>query len=154
MGSANFAPVLGVTAGSFGTVLIVLGTLLVLSAILSLKGQRSAYRRIGRGAFTFDEMDRPPAPAPGSAAAQAEAEAEIRQLVEAKSARREARGEAPLDIEAEIAALTRPALSADEGLREEVRQLVVARNHRRMARGQAPLDVEAEVDRQLRDLTA
>jgi hypothetical protein len=149
---ANLPTPTAVTAGSFGTVLIVLGALLMLSAVLSLQGQRNAYRRIGRGSFTFDEMDRPKAPEPGSAAATAEAQAEIRQLVEAKSARREMRGEAPLDVEAEIAALTRPAPSVDEGLREEVRQLILARNERRMARGQPPLDVEAEVDRQLRDL--
>jgi hypothetical protein len=73
--------------------------------------------------------------------------------VEAKSARREARGEAALDIDAEIASLTRPA-GADAALRDEVRQLVVARNERRERRGQAPLDVETEVDRQLRDLGA
>jgi hypothetical protein len=144
----------GVSTGSFGTVIIILGTLLVIAALLSLRWQRSAYERIGRGAFSLDESDRtlPTGPPPGSAAARAEAEAEIRQLIEAKSARREARGQAPLDIEAEVAALISPAPAADEGLREEVRQLVVARNDRRLARGQPPLDVEEEVDRQLRDL--
>ncbi|HEY1594137.1 MAG TPA: hypothetical protein VGF74_01975, partial [Thermoleophilaceae bacterium] len=86
-------------------------------------------------------------------AARAEAEAEIRQLVEAKSARREARGEPPLDVDAEVAALTRPQ-GHDEALRDEVRQLVIARNERRLRRGEEPLDVEAEVDRQLRDLGA
>ena len=73
-------------------------------------------------------------------------------MIEAKSARRVARGQAPLDIEAEVAALTRPAPSVDEGLRDEVRQLVIARNERRARRGEEPLDVEAEVERQLRDL--
>jgi len=150
--TAVCALVTGVSAGQFGTVIIVLGTLLVIAAVLSLKGQRSAYRGIGRGAFSLDESMRPTGPAPSSPAARAEAEAEIRQLVEAKSARREARGEAPLDVEAEIAALTRPAPAADDELRDEIRQLVSARNARRVARGQAPLDVEAEVDRQLRDL--
>ena len=90
---------------------------------------------------------------PGSAAARAEAEAEIRQLVEAKSARREARGEPPLDVDAEVAALTQPQ-GQDEALRDEVRQLVIARNERRVRRGEEPLDVEAEVDRQLRDIGA
>ena len=73
-------------------------------------------------------------------------------MVEAKSARREARGEAPLDIEAEIASLTQAAPVADEGLRDEVRQLVVAKNERRQRQGKEPLDVEAEVERQLREL--
>ena len=80
------------------------------------------------------------------------AEKEIRQLVEAKSARRQARGEPALDVEAEVAALMGPPAGADSALREEVRQLVVARNERRMRRGEEPLNVEAEVDRQLREL--
>ena len=67
-------------------------------------------------------------------------------MLEARNARREARGEAPLDVEAEYRALT------DPGLREEVRQLVEATNARRVARGQEPLDVETEIDRRLREL--
>ena len=71
-------------------------------------------------------------------AARAEADEEIRQLVEAKSARRVARGQAPLDVDAEIAALTQTARpAADQGLRDEVRQLVVARNERRCARARS-----------------
>ena len=76
-------------------------------------------------------------------------------MLEAKSARREARGEAPLDIDAELASLSAPkASSADPALREEVRQLVEARNERRQRQGKPPLDVETEVDRELRDLGA
>ena len=121
-------------------------------ALLTFIGAGGVYERIGKGAFALDEPDGPRGPEPGSAAAQAEAAEEIRQLVEAKSARREARGETPLDVEAEIAALTGPPAARDEGLRDEVRQLVVARNERRMRRGEDPVDVEAEVERQLRDL--
>jgi hypothetical protein len=140
--------------GAFQTVLIVVVIVATVIAAITFAGAGRVYERIGKGAFAMDEPDRPiGGPAPGSAAFQAEADEEIRQLVEAKSARREARGEAPLDIEAEIAALTRPA-PADDALRDEVRQMVVARNERRMRRGEAPLDVEAEVDRQLRDLGA
>ena len=143
----------------FGTIFLIITGLAIAVAIGSLfVGQPRPYESIGKGDLT---IDRPPAgPAPGSAAARAESEAEIRQLLEAKSARREARGEAPLDVEAELAQLTRPApvpgggSSEDAALREEVRQVVVARNERRLARGQEPLDVEAEVDRQLRDLGA
>jgi hypothetical protein len=80
----------------------------------------------------------------------AETREEIRQMLEAKSSRREARGEAPLDLEAELAALTRASAGADPSLREEVRQLVIARNERRLRQGKEPLDVEAEVERQLR----
>ena len=74
-------------------------------------------------------------------------------MLEAKSRRREARGEDPLDVDAELAALTSaPAAGADPALREEVRQLVIARNGRRLRQGKEVLDVEAEVERQLRDL--
>jgi hypothetical protein len=72
--------------------------------------------------------------------------------VEAKSARRVARGEPPLDVDAEVAALTSAPVAADPELRDEVRQLVIARNERRMRRGQEPLDVDAEVEKQLREL--
>jgi hypothetical protein len=136
---------------AFPIVLIVVVILAAIAAAAAFVGSGQAYDRIGKGAFALDQPDRQPGPDPQSAAGRAEAAAEIRQLVEAKSARREARGQAPLDIEAEIAALTgTPA--PDEGLREEVRQLVLARNERRARRGQEPLDVEAEVDRQLRDI--
>jgi hypothetical protein len=146
---------LGVEAAFLWMILIVVGIGVVVAIALLFTGG-SNYDTIGKGAFSMDAPDRRPAPAPGSPAADAEARAEIRQLVEAKSARREARGQAPLDVDAEIAALTEPAVPSggDAELRAEVRQLVVARNERRVRRGQEPLDVEAEVDRQLRDLGA
>ena len=128
----------------------------VVAAVAS-GGSSGLYERIGRGGFSMDghEQGRPSGPAPGSPAAKAEADEEIRQLVEAKSNRRVARGEAPLDIDAEIAKLTEtPAAPADAGLRDEVRQLVIARNERRVRQGKEPVDVEAEVERQLRDLGA
>ena len=137
--------------------IVVIAVVVVASAvaIITSIGSGGLYERIGKGSFSMDEPGGGArGPAPGSAAYQAEADEEIRQLVEAKSARREARGEAPLDIEAEIAALKPAAPVADEGLRDEVRQLVIASNERRMRRGEEPLDVETEVDRQLRDLGA
>jgi hypothetical protein len=141
---------------AFPIVLIVVVAVAIVVAFASFVGSGKLYESIGRGAFSLDEPDRPAGPHPGSAAARAESEAEIRQMLEAKSARREARGEGPLDVDAELAALTRPAspAGADDELRDEVRQLVIARNERRAARGEEPLDVEAEVDRQLRDLGA
>jgi len=142
-----------VGVGTFGTVVVVIGCLGVIVAIFSLRGTSGLYDRIGKGDFALDEPDRPRGPAPGSPQERAEAEAEIRQLLEAKSARREARGEPALDVEAEVAALMGPPAGADSELREEVRQLVIARNERRMRRGEEPLDVEAEVERQLRDLS-
>ena len=137
---------------AFGTVLIVVVVIAGVAAAIAYIGSGRLYERIGKGDFALDEPDRPPGPPPGSAADRAEAEAEIRQMVQAKSDLRTRRGEAPLDVEAEVAALTRPPAVHDEALREEVRQLVIARNERRARRGEPPLDVEAEVDRQLEEL--
>jgi hypothetical protein len=143
---------------AFGTVLIVISVIAVLVAAVSFYGSGRIYKGLGRsGAFSMggDEdrgRRRQARPAPQTAATDAEAREEIRQMLEAKSARREARGEAPLDIDAELASLSSASAQADPGLREEVRQLVEARNERRMRQGKAPLDVDAEVERQLREL--
>ena len=135
---------------AFGTVVIVIALIGVVVAAASYWGSGRLYRGLGKGSFGLyrDEERRPPPPAPQGAQAQEE----IRQMLEAKSARREARGEAPLDVDAELAALVNPAPRVDAGLREEVRQLVVARNERRARQGKEPLDVEAEVERELREL--
>ena len=133
-------------------VVIVVSILGIVGAVVAFAGSGRLYDQVGRGAFSLDrEPD--PGPSAGSPAAQREAEEEIRQLVEAKSARREARGEPPLDVDAEVAALMGGATPAvDDALRDEVRQLVIARNERRARRGEPPLDVEAEVERQLREI--
>jgi hypothetical protein len=135
----------------------VLAIVIAVVATFASGGSSGLYERIGRGGLSMDGHDqqRRPGPAPGSPAAKAEADEEIRQLVEAKSNRRVARGEAPLDVDAEIAKLTEvTATPADAELRDEVRQLVIARNERRVRQGKEPVDVEAEVERQLRDLGA
>jgi len=120
-------------------------------ALLFIGG--SGYDSIGRGSFGLDGHEQQRGPEPGSAAASAEADAEIRQMLEARNARRAARGEETVDVERELAALTQPAAaSEDPEILEEVRALVAARNARRIARGQEPLDVESEIARQLRDL--
>ena len=143
---------------AFPIVIIGVSALAIVIAVIATfasGGSGGLYERIGRGGFSMDGEDqqRRPGPALGSPAAKAEAAEEIRQRVEAKSNRRVARGESPLDIDAEIAKLTQSAPApADEGLREEVRQLVIARNERRVRQGKEPLDVESEVERQLRDL--
>jgi hypothetical protein len=115
-----------------------------------------AWQGIGGGRFSIEQTLPPPrldGPAPPvDPALQA---AEARQMLEAKSYRRQRRGEAPLDVEAEVARLLESPLGGspdlDEQLRAEVRELVLARNERRMRSGEAPLDVEAEVERQLGD---
>lgn len=132
----------------FGTVLIGVSVLAVLVAAVSYWGSGRIYSGLGRGDLEMEHD----APASGPASA-AETQEEIRQMLEAKSRRREARGEAPLDVEAELAELTSGTPgSGDPALREEVRQLVIARNERRLRQGKEPLNVEAEIDRQLRDL--
>jgi hypothetical protein len=152
---------MGHTVGKVDTGLLVVVVVVsvgsLIAAVVAFAGTGKVYDQLGKGAFELDrDSERPSGPPMDSPAARAEAAAEIRQLVEAKAARRAARGEAPLDVEAEIAALTNTVDSrrstVDASLREEVRQLVEARNARRVAKGQEPLDVEAEVERQLRDL--
>jgi hypothetical protein len=109
---------------------------------------------VGKGRFALEHTLPPPrvgggAP-PVDPAIQA---AEARQMLEAKSYRRQQRGDGPLDVEAEMTRLldSPGAVSPNlnEQLRAEVRELVLARNERRMRNGEAPLDVEAEVERQL-----
>jgi hypothetical protein len=142
-------------ADAFPLLVIGISVLAIVVAVVASLASGGLYERIGRGGLSMDgdEQRRRAGPAPGSPAAKAEADAEIRQLVEAKSDRRVARGQAPLDVDAEIAKLTQTAPApADEGLRDEVRQLVIARNERRVRQGKEPVDVEAEVERQLRDL--
>jgi hypothetical protein len=117
------------------------------------------WRSIGKGPLSIDE-DLPHVPrhltAPEAAVDPVAQKAEVRQMLEAKSARRLRRGEAALDIEAETARLLQSppdsSRAPDVTLRYEVRQLVVARNERRLRRGRRPLDVEAETDKQLADL--
>jgi hypothetical protein len=138
-------------ADAFPVVVIGFSIVAIVVAVIVAISSGGLYERIGRDGLSMDRDDARRGPAPGSPQAKADADAEIRQLVEAKSARRVARGEPPLDVDAEIAALTPPA-PADAELREEVRQLVEARNERRLRRGQPPLDVEQEIDRQLREL--
>jgi hypothetical protein len=130
----------------FGTVLIVIAIVAVLVAVVSYWGTGRIYSGLGREGG-LDMRREPAAPSTGP-----EVQEEIRQMLEAKSERRVARGEPELDVDAELAALTQSTPETDPGLREEIRQLVVARNERRMRQGKQPLDVEAEVERQLREL--
>jgi hypothetical protein len=98
---------------------------------------------------------------------EAERDLEIRQMLEARSARRVRNGGAPLDVEAEMASLlsqqsdagesagagdaaAQRAAEAERAERElEIRQMLEARSARRVRNGDAPLDVEAEMARLL-----
>ena len=132
---------------AFGYVLFAVVAIAAIVAVVSLKGDR--YGHIGKGGLFEDEgsgrRDPPPTPV-------AVRDEEVRQMLGARNARRVARGEAPLDVDAELERLTRPTPAADPALEAEVRSLVEAKNARRARQGKEPLDVEAEVQRQLRDL--
>ena len=138
-------------------ILLVIFLAIPLGIVTFVIGAGRAYRDIGKGQFGLD-MERPPQSSASAPTSQAAREAEVRQLLEAKAYRQSARGEAPLDVEAELERLlTEPSpaagsLGQDRQLVEEVRQLVVARNERRLRQGKPALDVDAEVERQLRDL--
>ena len=135
----------------FGTVLLAVVIVASVIAVITLAMSRDAYRELGRGGLDM-ERSRPSAPAAPSS--PAERDAEIRQMLEARNERRARRGQAPLDVDSEVARLTsaRGLAEVDPGLREEVREMVRARNARRARRGQSPLDVEGEVERRLREL--
>jgi hypothetical protein len=126
---------------AFAIVLFVVVGVAVVAAIWTLVTSSGSYDDIGGGRMALDRQESTPA----------ERETEIRQMLAARNTLREARGEAPLDIDAEYRALT--SSSDDPELREEIRTLVEASNARRVARGEEPLDVEAEIDRRLRELS-
>ncbi|MFL5833800.1 MAG: hypothetical protein ACJ76B_07450 [Solirubrobacterales bacterium] len=124
---------------------------------LVLKRVGGSWETMGRGPFAILNEPPPKQADGGQPIDPAVQAAEVRQMLEAKSDRRQQRGEAPLDVEAEterlLAAAEQPRgeEAIDAELRAEVRQLVVARNERRMREGLEPLDVEAETQRQLAD---
>jgi hypothetical protein len=153
----GYSAAVDVLAVSNGDVILIIALAAIpLAAIAFVLGAGSALKQIGKGQFAI-EQELPQKQSGGSAPVSGEVrEAEIRQMVEAKAYRREARGGEPIDVEAEVSRLMEdtpaPSLGQDDELRTEVRQLVIARNERRQRKGQEPLDVEAEVERQLREL--
>jgi hypothetical protein len=153
--------------------LVVFGTVavgVVMSIVFLISGE-NVYDQIGQGGMTRDSEASPesmlepaavaavpPSSAAGrSSISRAEQEREVRQMLGARSARMVARGEAALDIDAEVAKLLAPAGAGAAGghdteLEAEVRELVTAKNERRVRRGLEPLDVAAEVERTLAEL--
>ena len=137
---------------AFGVVIFAVVAIAGVVGLITFAVSHKAYDDIGRGAFAMrDDAPSGPTPPPSSPAALRERDDVIRQLLVARNERRSRKGEAPLDVEAELRRLTGPTV--DPGLRAEVRQLVVARNERRQRAGKEPLDVDAEVERQLRELS-
>ena len=138
---------------AFGIVIFVVVAVAIVGAVWAAAGTGALYKQIGRGGLSMDRDDDHPRAAP-AAVSRAVADEEIRQMLTARNARREARGQAPVDVEEELARLTAPAPGAvDAQIEAEIRSLVVARNERRERQGKEPLDVEAEVRRQIEELT-
>jgi hypothetical protein len=138
---------------AFGTVVWVVCGVGVLAALAGLLFSGRTWEEYGRNHLVRD-TDRSRASGPvahGTAAAALERDLEIRQLLEARNARRARRGEASVDVEAELRRLTVPQI--DPELRSEIRDLVVARNHRRLRSGKPPLDVETEIEREIAGLS-
>ena len=129
---------------AFGTLVWIVAGVGAIIAVITLAGTARSYREIGGGGLTRDSDEAPPA------GTGAERDEEIRQMLDARNARRARRGEAPVDVDAELARLAQPSI--DPGLLDEVRDMVVAANHRRVRAGKEPLDVESEVQRRIRDL--
>jgi hypothetical protein len=157
-------PTLRVMAPATALIDIQAGYALAAIALIALPVAAAAFARsgpawegLGKGPFAIEQELPPTRMAQPQAPVDRELqELEARQMLEAKSYRRQRRGEEPLDVEAEVARLLDSPGAAgpgvDETLRDEVRQLVVARNERRMRRGEEPFDVERETERQLADL--
>jgi hypothetical protein len=135
---------------AFGTVLWIVCIVGIVAAVASLIFSGKTWEEHGRSRLSLDHDSRP-ARARASAGASVERDTEIRQLLEARNARRRRRGEPPVDVEAELRRLTAPIV--DDALRGEIRDLVIARNFRRVRAGKPPLDVDAEVDRELQSLS-
>jgi hypothetical protein len=142
-----------------GMILIVITIAVLPIGLFAFARSGAALKTLGKGQWAMDR-ELPPSRGltdSGASVSSAVHVAEVRQMVEAKSYRRHARGGEPLDIDAEVERLVSEAESSraagiDGELREEIRQLVLARNERRMRRGEQPLDVEAEIERQVREL--
>ncbi len=133
---------------AFGTVLWIVCIGAALVAVVAFVTAHKTWEDFGKDGLLLDsEVGRTPH---SSAAALRERDEEIRQMLEARNARRARRGEPPLDVEQELKRLTAPQI--DPELRAEIRDLVIARNVRRTRAGKPPLDVEAEIQREIEQL--
>jgi hypothetical protein len=166
------APSLASIQGVFPVVLFAAIILFVVVGVLSMLTRGSnLHDQIGQGGMFLgngpldggmpSEAPLPASagPAPIEGGERGEREHEIRQMLTARSERLVRRGQAPLDIDAELAKLESidphppgTAGGGDVALANEVRQLVRARNERRERQGLETLDVEAEVQRTLAEL--
>src|SRR3954454_4146672 len=82
-----------------GTVLVLITVLVLPVAAVAFARSGGAWRRIGKGDFAIEQettVSGPPAPPRVERAVQ---EAEARQMLEARSYRRQRAGQAPLDVD-------------------------------------------------------
>ena len=89
--------------GAFAIVLFVVVGVAAVAAVWALATSKGSYEQIGRGGMSIGDED-----APRTGGGAAEREAEIRQMLEARNARRLARGEATEDVDARAAGADRP----------------------------------------------
>lgn len=134
---------------AFGTVVWIVCAVGLVAAFAALAVSGKTWQELGKDRLLMDR-DLPHEHRGGTAAGALERETEIRQLLEARNARRLRRGEPPIDVEEELKRLT--TVEIDSTLRSEIRDLVIARNHRRARAGKSPLDVEAEIEREIAGL--
>jgi hypothetical protein len=131
---------------AFETLIWVVCGLGLIVALVALIRSGNTWEDFGKSRLSLDSD-----PAQSTPAAALERDVEIRQMLDARNARRLRRGEAPLDVEQELKRLTAPL--ADASLQQEIRELVIARNYRRVRAGKPPLDVEAEIRHEIERLT-
>ena len=79
---------------AFGTIVWVVAIVGAIVAVFTLVGTGRSYREIGGGGLVRDDDGG----SGGAADSAAERDEEIRQMLAARNARRERRGEAPLDV--------------------------------------------------------
>jgi hypothetical protein len=135
--------------GAFGTVLWIVCIAGVIIALVALISSQKVWDDFGKDGLLMDS-ELPRAASRSSIGSNRERDEEIRQMLEARNARRLRRGEQPLDVDQELARLTAPQI--DPELRSEIRDLVIARNFRRTRAGKPPLDVDAEIEREIEQL--
>jgi nitrate/nitrite-specific signal transduction histidine kinase len=142
---------------AFADVLWIVCGLGIVAALLAMKGAAKDWEAYNQSGLYMESVRAAQELQLSPGALAAERDDEIRQLVEAANHRRARRGEAPRDVDAEIARLSAETVPApervvDPELEDEVRALVELRNQRRVRKGLEPLDVAAEMRRELDEL--
>ncbi len=130
--------------GAFGTVIWVVCIAAAVIGLVAIASSGKTWEDFGKDHLLLDSESQQS----GDRGVAAERDEEIRQMLQARNARRLRRGEEPIDVEQELWRLT-GSPQIDPELRQEIRDLVNARNYRRVRAGKPALDVDAEVEREL-----